>query len=250
MFEHHLQQTGLTRDQAAMYEVLVRQGALPASKAAREANVGRTLAYVVLEQLENMGLVEKKVDKKVFIATHPLKLQEHAEHQKVQADKALSAIEAALPELSSAFRLASGKPGIEFFEGESGITQVLNDTLDSKGEIFTYADIESIEQHVHDINQAYMGRRIKKEVPKKILVPDTAEMRKNLAGYQKPFTEIRLVAAKGFAPFHSAMEIYDNKIAYITFEHGNLTASVIHDKAIYTMHRFLFQALWEQALQV
>lgn len=252
MYEQHLQQAGLTRDQAAVYEALITKGALPASKIGREAKISRTLTYFVLDQLAKMGLVEKHGTASVatFTAMHPIKMKEVIEKQRETAEKALTVLETALPGLESAYRLASGKPGIEFFEGEAGVARVLNDTLTSKEEIYTYADLESIEKYVHDINQAYMQRRIARGVSKKIIVPDMPATRAKLKNYHKPYTEIRLAAAPGAVPFQSAMEMYENKIAYITFEHGVLTASVIHDAALCTMHRFLFQALWEKSIPV
>jgi hypothetical protein len=194
-------------------------------------------------------LVEKqeKAGIATFVAVHPMKLKETIEKQRETAEKALSSLDTALPGLESAYRLASGKPGIQFFEGEAGVARVLNDTLSSTEEIYTYADLQSIETYVHDINQAYMKRRIAHKIPKKIIVPDMPETRVRLASYSQPYTEIRLASAAGIAPFHSAMEIYDNKIGYITFEKGVLTASVIHDVALYRMHRFLFQSLWERS---
>jgi sugar-specific transcriptional regulator TrmB len=219
---------------------------------ARDAGVGRTLGYVVLDQLEKMGLVEKHDDKSVtlFTAAHPLKLQENAEKQKAMAEKAVAAVEMALPELSSAFRLASGKPGIEFFEGDVGVARVLNDTLSSKEEIYAYIDTESVAAHADEINRDYVRRRLAKGVHKKMIYPNTPIARERAQANTSPFTEIRLATASKTMPFHAVMEIYDNKIAYITFAKGTPTATVIHDRELYTMQRFFFEALWQKAEQV
>lgn len=62
-YEQPLQTAGLTRDQAALYEVLIKNGPLPASKAAQRAAISRTLSYKVLDELLEKKLVEKKEKK-------------------------------------------------------------------------------------------------------------------------------------------------------------------------------------------
>jgi len=78
-YNTYLQQAGLTSHEAALYEVLVVEGALRASVAARLAKVPRTLAYKRLEDLIEKGFVEKEEHKGVadiYHAMHPQTLKE------------------------------------------------------------------------------------------------------------------------------------------------------------------------------
>lgn len=249
MYEQHLQQAGLTHHQAALYETLVREGALPASIASRKANVSRTLAYKVLQDLAAMGLVEKHEPEgkvAVFRASHPTKLQEMAEAQKKAADTALLALSGALPELSSAYNLAIGKPGVRFFEGELGVKHVLGDSLSAKEPILTYADVAAIRKYIPDVNAEYVKERARRKVQKRGLVPDTPENRAFVGGYTGDFkgvTDTKFIPCDK-TPFSTIMQIYDNKVSYITLGETNLIGVIIEDPRIYAMHKTLFEYEW------
>lgn len=248
-YQQYLLQAGLSKDQAALYETLVSKGELPAARAAKESGVPRTLAYVVLKQLETMGLVEKREDVgKVaqFAATHPLRLQEIAEQKKKEAEVALAALKDALPELSSAYGLALGKPGIRFFEGFIGVQHVLNDSLSAKEIIRTYADLAAIRTYIPDINATYVKERARRKVEKRGLVPDTEENRGFVRGYDGTFkgvTDTKFIQCDK-APFSTVMQIYDNKVSYISLGTEHLIGVILEDPRIYTMHKTLFDHLW------
>jgi sugar-specific transcriptional regulator TrmB len=241
-----LVQAGLTPEQAGFYEALVASGPLPASKIAQKAHISRTLGYKVLGELEALGLVIKddqpgKVA--LFTAAHPLKLKEVAEKRLEQAKDAKAALEGTLGKLISTFNLAGGRPGIEFYEGLPGVQQVLEDSLTAQSEIYTYADIESIEKYISDINKEYVRDREKLGIRKKGIALDTPFARKFLEGYAPSVTEMKLI--KYDVPsFHTVMQIYDGKISYITLSEQNLIGVIIADQRIYEMHRDLFLYMW------
>ena len=93
-YREALTQTGLTKDQSAVYETLVKKGALPASDAAFAAGISRPLAYKILDELLETGLVEKDESRKVarFTPAHPLKLKEVVEKRLAQAQNAQTAL--------------------------------------------------------------------------------------------------------------------------------------------------------------
>ena len=245
-----LQEAGLTPHQAALYETLVRRGPLPASKATLHAAVPRTLGYAVLKQLEDMGIVSKTdLPGKVahFSAAHPNLLQERIEASAKSAERAATALKSILPDLSSAYNLATGRPGIRFYEGLEGIRAVLEDTLTAKETIYSYADLEMIEKHISEINREYVNKRDKLGIKKKGLLLDTQENRFLLEGYHTKVTDVKLIKASA-APFKTVMQIYDGKISYFTLGVEQLVGVVITDPHIYEMHKALFEAAWNSPL--
>src|SRR3989344_7488484 len=245
-YRQSLTQAGLTAHQAAIYEVLVQKGALPASKLAFEAKLSRPLAYKVLDELISLGLVEKhEAPRSVarFAAAHPLKLKEIADKRFAAAESAKSAVEGTLGKLISDFNLQSGKPGVRFFEGVEGIQAVLDDSLTAQTEIYSYADLESIEKYISDINKKYVRERERKQIQKKGIVVDTPFARNFLKNYAPGVTETKLIA-RDMSAFHTVMQIYDGKISYITLSEENLIAVIIADPRIYEMHRELFLHTW------
>lgn len=248
-YEQHLTQAGLTPHQATLYEALIRKGAMPASRAAREASVPRTLAYALLKQMEGMGLVERKEEKgkvALFSATHPLKLQERAEESKKRSEAALQALSGAMPELLSAYNLSIGKPGVRFFEGMLGMKQVLDDSLTAQETILTYADTEAIRRYIPEVNEAYVRERARRSIAKRALIPDTPVNRQFVGGYEGGFakvTDAKFIACDK-TPFSTIMQIYDSKVSYLALGDENLVGVIIEDPRIYAMHKTLFEHLW------
>src|SRR3989344_5423280 len=247
MYEESLQQTGLSKDQAAVYEVLIQNGPQPARAVHQKSTLSRPLAYKVLDELIALGLVEKndppgKVSR--FSAAHPLKLKEIADKRFEAAQGAKAAVEGTLGKLISDFNLQNGKPGVQFFEGLEGIKKVLDDSLTAKTEIYSYADLESIEKYISDINKKYVRDRERLNIKKKGIVLDTLVARTFLKDYAPGVTETKLIARES-SPFRTVMQMYDGKISYITLAEENLIGVIIADQRIYEMHRDLFLHLWE-----
>lgn len=246
-----LQKSGLTRDQAAVYVALLDRASLTAREAALAAGISRTLGYAVLEQLMAKGLVTKNDPEggsAVFSAESPQLLLAFAEEHKKNAERASEALKSILPELHSLHNLATGKPGIRYFEGEAGVQEALYDSLSSKETIYTYADMETVDGYAGDINEKYVRLRIKRGIHKKLLLPDTPAARAEIAQNTSEYTDMRLIPNQDAPPFHAAMEIYDGKISYMTFTKEILMATIITDPAIYSLHRFLFEEQWKKSL--
>ncbi|TAN58360.1 hypothetical protein EPN15_01360 [Patescibacteria group bacterium] len=60
MFEQVLTQAGLTENQALIYEILVKNGLMPAGAVCKKTPLKRGLVYKILDELTEIGLVEKK----------------------------------------------------------------------------------------------------------------------------------------------------------------------------------------------
>lgn len=245
-----LQQAGLTKDQAALYMTLLSKGTLTARHLTQEARVSRTLGYAVLKQLEERGLVRKTEEPGAvarFSPAHPSILQERIEQNAKSAERAALALKSTLPDLSSLYNLAAGRPGVRFYEGRDGIKEVLHDTLTAKESIYTYADLEMIEKHIGDVNREYAKSRDKLDIKKKALLLDTQENRFLLEGYHTKVTDVKLIKADA-VPFRTVMQIYDGKISYFTLGVEQLVGVIIADPHIYEMHKILFNAVWDSPL--
>ncbi len=239
--------SGLSRDEARAYEALVRYGSLEASALARKAGLtSRTIAYKVLAGLVEKGLAEKKEEEgKVarFTPAHPLKLKDWVEKKETEAKNAINALGGVLGKLTSDFNLISGKPGVRFYEGKSGMKAVLDDSLTAREIIYTYVDIESIEKYIPDVNKEYSRDREKYGIQKRGIILDTPFNRKYLEGYHTKVTNSKFIKL-ATPPFHTIMQIYDNKVSYITLRDENMIGVIVADPHIYGMHRALFEYIW------
>src|SRR3989304_10490683 len=132
MFKQFLPQAGLTENQAFIYEILVKNGPMSAGAVCKKTPLKRGLVYKILDELTEIGLVEKREKPRevaIFSPAHPLKIKALAKEREEKAKAAQAALEGVLPKIISDFNLSISKPGVQFFEGLDGIKQVLEDTL-------------------------------------------------------------------------------------------------------------------------
>ncbi len=252
MYEQTLTQAGLSEDQARVYETLLKHGNSPASKISTYTGLKRGLTYKVLDELEKAGLIikhEKEGSVAQFEPAHPLKLKDLADKKTREAADAHVALDGIISPLISDFNLVSGRPGVLVYEGLDGIKKVLNDTLTSKTEICSYGDIEAIVKNFGDINKAYGIKREKLGIKRRGLLLDTLFAREYLKDYHSAVTENRFIRTEA-VPFKSIMNIYDEKIAYITLQPEKIICAIIANKDIYEMHQCLFEYLWNITEQI
>ncbi len=247
MYKDILNELGLTKTQAEIMAYLLEFGEAKASVIAQKTSIPRGVAYKGLDELLALGLVEKQEKGKIalFRSEHPAKLEKIIENKEKEANQARQRLAGLLPELVSMYNLANNKPGIYFYEGDEGIEQVLNDSLESKTEIYTYADIEVFSQGIKEIQARLARERDKRGIKKKIIVPDTETTHKIVADYIKTNTEVRFLG-KDFYQFKTGMQIYDGKISYQVIEGDRKLGIIIHDDNIYQMHKLLFEFIWAQ----
>lgn len=242
-----LVQLGLSEDQAKIYLTLLSGGLLPARALIIQTGIKRGLTYKVIEQLIEKGLVEKRESPgkiALFFPTHPQKLSELLKAKEQEMKSAEASLGTIVTTLSSAYNLISGKPNVQFFEGAKGMKEILDDSLTSETEIYSYADIEAIQKYIPEVNAEYVKKRDKFNIKKKAIILDTPFARAFLADYYKNVTDIKLIKSKT-EPFQTIMQIYDNKISYLTLSDKEMIGVIIEDKYIYKMHKDLFEFSWD-----
>lgn len=247
VYEQFLIQIGLTKEQANVYEVLVAGGLIPARSITQKTGIKRGMVYKVLDQLIEMGLIEKKDDISkiaLFFPTHPNNLKKILEKREQEIKSVEISLNSVINKLSSDFNLISGKPNVQFFEGMEGMKKVLEDSLSAQTEIYSYADIEAIQKYIPDINADYVKKREKFNIKKKAILLDTPFARTFLKDYYKNVTDLRLIKTVA-SPFQTIMQMYDNKVSYITLSEKEMIGVIIEDKHISTMHKDLFEHTWE-----
>ena len=247
MYENVLTSAGLSPDQAAVYEVLLKNGRKKAAEIAVLAGKKRGITYKILDELIDMGLIVKKDtigEISLFEATHPANLTDLVEKEERRISSAHSALESILGQMTSDFNLIIGKPGVRFYEGLDGMKKVLEDSLTAKEVISAYVDAEAVVKHIKNINNKYAGQREKLGVRKRSVVIDTPENRASATGYFSSVTENRFIRIppSGFAD--TVMQIYDGKVSYIILAPDKMIGVIIENESIYKMQKNIFEFTW------
>ena len=131
---------------------------------------------------------------------------------------------------------------MQFFEGRDGALKVIDDSFSTKTEILSYVDSEAVDKYFGLDNEIYLKKRSKTNIKKRIIYLDGDYVRKRRIVSNMSLTQIRLVPAP--APFAAVMQIYDNKVTYITLEPDKIVGVIIEHPNIALLHRNMFEAAW------
>ena len=245
-----LSQLGLSESEALVFELLLEAGKTRARYLVTESGLGRGNVYNVLTQLMAKGLVlEIQGKQKHYQAVDPSELRRFVDARLRKAKELEAEFSQALPQLTSAFNLSTGKPGIEIFEGYEGSEKAINDSLHSRTNISTILDFDSLTGEFGEINNRYIKKRIAKGIRKRILVADTLATRKMFSKQSEEYYQYTQVGFLNKFPdnFQTGTEIYDNTVAYFTFTEDKKISVLIHDPSIYLTQKSIFDFLWSQA---
>lgn len=241
---------GLTSDEATIYNVLLEGGFMPASTVAKRASLGRPLTYKILDDLIVKGVVEKKeTSTKValFAPIHPRELEKLLEKKKMDIDNTKKALDESIGQMISKYNLFIGKPNVQFFEGKEGVAKVLRDSLTSETEILTFADNEAMNKYYPELNKENIEARKKTKIKKRLISIDTPYIRELAKKDDPEITERRVIDST--EKFAVAVQIYENKVSYITLNPDRAIGVIIEDKAIFEMQKIIFETLWGNAKQ-
>jgi len=129
MNELLLQELGLTKTQAAVYAVLVKNSPASPPALAKIISESRTNTYKVLDTLEQLGLATRdESGKKIqYWASNPSVLRDLAHQKQLNAEADTRKLEAALPQMLETFFENSIQPAVSFKQGRGGIVKVFED---------------------------------------------------------------------------------------------------------------------------
>jgi sugar-specific transcriptional regulator TrmB len=238
---------GLTEGEAYLYELLVEHGTTKASDLVEQSNLGRGNVYNILNSLiaKHLVILIQGAQQR-YEAVDPSALRGLLVQRVNEARLIEQTFENDLPSMQSAFRLSTGRPTVEYFEGVDGMKIALYETLKSKTEILTYVDVHSLGDDLGEVNRRYVTERVKKGIEKRIIVADTPEARAFFEEQRSAHTTVAFV--KDFpARAQTAIEIYDGAVAYFTLSEQKKIAVVMRDPSIYQTHRQQFEYVWSQA---
>lgn len=253
MYKDILTQISLSGNEAIVYEYLLKNGESPAGEIIKKTPLKRGVVYNALVDLVKKGLASEKKKNKIayFSPSHPEKLREYAENKENEIKKAKTSLEANLPAIISDFNLVSERPGIRYYEGLEGIKKVLNDTLvnNTQKEIFTFSDVAEYVKYLKKWNvEYYAPKRRELSILEKVIIPDKKEAIEYMKDYIKnpesdKLTEILFLDHKLY-PMQTEVNIYENKISFVTFSEKTHIGVIIENKEICQSLKSIFNFCW------
>lgn len=228
-----------------VYLSLLRLGTSYISRIVSETQLPKSTVYDTLEKLEEKWLVNSYEHAGVtrFTAEDPQKIEHILSQEANKIRKRQKIFADILPDLYGIRSEHFSVPKIRLYHGVEGMKTVLDDTLSASEVIYTYVNVEDMELHFKDINDPYAQKRVDKNIKKKVFVEDTPWSREFL----KKYIGMKVSEVKFLPPsriFHLEMNIYNNKVTYLTYRDKEPIGIIIEDSDIYEVQRALFETLW------
>lgn len=216
------------------------------SKLAKKAGIKRPTAYVILEKLEEKGLVSlsEKKNKQVFLAQKPDKLLKLIEQQKEELAEKEEEVKKTLPDFKALAKEDSSIPLFRYYEGKESVWNIFDDLIASKqdasviaaGEVYASLGIKRFNRNV-------VEKRLHFGTEARIIADQHPE---NLKGWLEKRTIIRNYR---FLPkdikLDTSVYLYAGKIALI-FLKGGLSGIIIENEKLFMVFKFMFDSLWRE----
>ncbi len=252
-YKEVLSQIGLQDEESLIYELLLVHGPSKASRLVPKSGIKRGLVYKTLDTLIEKKLVEKIDEGPVltYRAAHPQFLENVIAKERERFDRVSTLLQTEISGMTSLFNLALGKPNIQFFEGERGFKQVLDNCLHAKETILQWSDANIISEKYKKANDEHIVQRVKKKIQKKILAVASSEQKMKIAARAKDdtLTEFRFFSdiVKGLP---AVIMVYDTTVSYMTLSKETMIAVNIQDARIADSMKALFVAQWDKAVKL
>lgn len=239
-----VQLLGLTDKEAKVYVAALFLGPAPVQKIAEQADINRATAYVILEQLCEMGLVAQSSEgkKTVFVAEGPETLKRLFDLQMEAVEAKRRELETMLPELKQAQRADTHKaPVVRFYKGSEGVQTLLGELqrkIRPGSEVYALANYDEIEKVVPDLFKTNPTKRVKKKVSSKVFY----SYRKDVPSDPKLMRQ----TVKVGDPVLADVSLLEDWASFCTYAGKNSLGVLIESPEIVGALRQLFELAWQQ----
>ncbi len=240
MYEKTLQAIGLDQKQAAVYIACLESGPSKIPEIAREADIKRTTAYGIVDELVALGLLSAsyKGKTKLYRAADPETLMELVNERK---EKLISI----MPDLSDLFLTRNVRPKIAFFEGREALRKIYDDVLEcSSKQVRMIARVRHHNEAVGDaFVKEFIRKRIARGIHAQVLHPKSGDLYTKDRGTEDP----KLKRQVRYLPAHvfhaAAIMIYDHKVAMVSTREENF-GFIIESKEFSNTLSAYFDFMW------
>jgi sugar-specific transcriptional regulator TrmB len=234
---------GLTAEEAKVYLACLEINGGPASVIARKAGVNRVSCYHTIENLIQKQLLSQynKNGVKYFSPEPPEQLLRIAE-EKVNITKGI------LPELLSVASAQVFRPKIRFYEGREGVERVFTESLEAKGEILGYTNLQHVTTFFPKFFEQYTHTKLRKKIKTRYLSPNTAESVHVLdpflpKNYDANLIEILLVNKNQFL-FENEVLIFNHSVGIVSLNEDELLGLIVESPTFARTMKAVFDLAW------
>lgn len=241
-----LSKIGLSQKQAIVYTAMLQLGEAKITDIAKSANLKRPTVYLIIEELELLGLVSQliKGKGKAYSAVHPKRISELLEFRK-------NRFQEILPDLVAKYKSSVDRPRIQMLEGMEALRQTYREALISltqdNNEQLWISNFSSIIENFPDIVTEYS--RALNKFPKS----NIREILFGKGSVEEWFKKINVKQSKNHQTKHindynfggeTDQLITDEKLYYFAI-HPEPFVLIIESQEMAKTQKFLFENIWK-----
>ncbi len=226
-------------------QFLNRMGALPVSSLAKRTDINRTTVFSSVKRLKQKGLIYEIPKKGVtfFAVVEKENIVRQAEEKLKNEQEKFQKILDFTATLEMEKNSLSIAPKVAFFEGEEGIINLFQKTLQKNAEQKVFLTLDKIpEKILHFLKTSFIETKKKKNVFSQVLIPQSERASFYSSLDQKDNRETRFVPENSL--FETEIIISNNAVALIDFKEGGIGV-LIESEGISKTLTTIFDMLWK-----
>jgi sugar-specific transcriptional regulator TrmB len=239
MVNEILREFGLSDTQIICYQSLLSYGPGSAQEIANRLNIKRTTAFMALNSLIELKLVEHP-DKQYEISNPDIlkKMLKSRQQKNLQISQNISNI---LPSMLSQYKLSHKRPGIIYKEGLSGLKTLFDDIIKTKEEILIFpSDFDRLDVKVSQFIDQQILRQQLSGIKVRVLYPSDKKENIDINILKNKNVKIKEFGSKSYK---SQIIIYGNKLAITNF-HPEILTTIILNEDISDTYKSIFENIW------
>ena len=240
---HIFQQLGFTDKEIKVYMMLLTGGPTSVRRLSKDTGVNRGTVYEALKTLQKAGLagMYQKHKKQFFLAEDPQKLSEVIEGKERAVSSLKRDLAEMLPELRSLYVHGGAKPTVKYYEGDKGITIILNDVLrsmsDETDKTYRVYSSAALRDYLYREFPHFTKERITRGLRVRVIAIGAG-------GDDQPLAERRWLSEKDSSPTYSI--IYGKKVAFLSLGPNDSPLGIlVEDANVAATERLIFDRVWE-----
>lgn len=247
MIDNLLKSLNFSDKESKVYLALLEIGSSKASDIAEKSDLNRTSVYDILEVLLKKGIISKykRDEATYFTAQEPKQLLNYLDREKEEKVKEIESqkkkVSELLPQLISLQNIYTTKPKVQFFEGEKGMREAYEDTLNSRGTILAYANVDTMHKGLPNFFPEYYKRRVEKKIFIKAIIPRNKLSIERAKHNQEEMRDTRFLPEENMT-FSPEMNIYNNKILIASWKEK--MPILIESKELADLQKLIFNITW------
>jgi HTH-type transcriptional regulator, sugar sensing transcriptional regulator len=231
-----LKSLGMLDSEVRVYLATLELGPSTVLDIAKHTKLSRPATYTAIDALTARGLMSavQRAKKRLFAAEHPDRLLAYAKRQEHELEAKVADLARAIPDL--ALRVGGEKPIVKSYEGKGGLQAIIEDMRSTHPErLDEITNVDAMRSVLSDEDLAPLRKEYDRI---------RTNIRGLYAGSARPSAADARLLPPELASFKGTIEIYDNKVAFVTFG-GNIHSVIIENSDIAETMRALFGLAWE-----